>query len=195
MAKRKALKPSFTKAELEAALSSCYPDSRFLTGNAVDPSADFRLGLVTNRSEFVSRSKVMRRVQQSEWATFPRMPDFPEHIVVSAHCFIWETNIVNSQIMPETRDVEEFTHVIGRANPHYDIYYRIDFEKKTITFKLGNLEQTLVIIEHSNYVWKPVRKQILCMSAEQLDRDFKDDFWDSIPISIGRRVLGIPNHI
>ena len=195
MAKRKNLKQSFTKAELEAALSRCYSDSRFLTGNATDPSTDFRLGLMTNRSEFVSWSEVMRRVQQSEWVTFPRMHDFPDHIVISAQCFIWEANIVESQIMPETRDVEDFTHVAGRSNPHYDIYYRIDFEKKKITFKLGGLEQTLNIIEHSNYVWKPVRKQILCVNAEKLDRDFKDDFWDRIPVSIGRKVLGIPNHI
>lgn len=96
----------------------------------------------------------------------------------------------------ETHNTDGYMKYIDKLNKYNHIYIKIDKEStpKTISFKLGNKEKTLELIEEGfdGYVSKPYRQKYMkCVSAEDLEKHCNDEFFNPRMVDIGRRVLKI----
>lgn len=188
-------KGPISREYLIRAVENTYDDAEFLIGQAVNDADSFFTGVCCNRSAFWSKGKVLAAIHDSPLEEFFSVPGNADDIVINEHLYIWRDSINKAQILPETIDVDGFTHVHEKRNPHYDIYFKFDHDQKKITFALGEHSKTLSVEEHTEWAWKPTRKSILCMNSEKLERDFLDDFWNPIAVRIGRKVLGIKNAV
>lgn len=189
MAKRKRV--AVNRQDLIRAVKNTYDDTEFLVGIGVDEGCDFFTGLQVNRSVLYSKAQLLDAIQGSTLQVFPTLREFDERIVLNSRLYLSLCAINESQIQPETPDVEGFTHCVCRYNPHYDIYYQFDHERKRITFALGELRKEVPLLEHSGWSWKAMRNAVKCMDSDYLEKSFQDEFWNPIAVRIGRYVLGV----
>jgi len=183
------------REELLCALGNTYDDSKFLVGIAMLTTDSFFNGLCHRKHEFWSKEQLLAAIADSELTQFPGITGHEDDLIISNHLSVWRRSINRSQILPVTEDIGGFTHVHEKGNPHYDIYFKFNHEEKTVTFALGGKRKTIPVKEHTEWSWKPTRNGILCMDSEKLERDFLDEFWNPIAVSIGRKVLGIKDAV
>jgi hypothetical protein len=91
-----------------------------------------------------------------------------------------------------TEGTEGYMSYISKYNPYHKVFIKLDKEAKTISFKLGDKEKTLQLIEGTGFVSKPYYKKAMkCESVERLESHIEDEFWNPRMVDIGRLVLGI----
>ena len=183
---------SYSKALLTAAVLATYDDSRFFGGEACEPDADFHQGLTLNRSRYYSKVQFLNMLAEFAEDTVPTMPEHPNHLILSRSIYLSAVSVLEEQQYPPSVPVEGFTHVFSKNRPHYDIYYRMDYERKQITFALADRIRAFAVKELTEWCWKPTRSGILCQNIGKLDRDFRDPFWNEIAVYVGRKMLGFP---
>jgi len=188
---RKVKRTSVGRQDLLRAIQNTYEDTRFLVGIGVAEDCDFFKGSQVNRSARYTKRELLEAIQNSSLQVFPTVPGFEDRIVISRNLYLGIRTVNESQIYPDTPDVDGFTHCICCYNAHYDIYYLFDHERKGITFALGDFRKTVPLVEHSGWSWKAMRNAVKCMSSDYLEQSFQDELWNPIAVRIGRYVLGI----
>lgn len=179
------------REKLLRAMANIPDDARFLCGMAVNDGEDFLRGLTLNRSQWFSKAQLMAEINGSSFHEFHHVHGHDDLLLITPRLHVWKDSINHSQRFPATPDAEQYTHVQGKSNPYYDIYFRLNRESKTITFALGGRKKELPVIEHSSWCWKPTATRLLCMDIDKLERDFLDPFWNPIAVDVGRKVLNI----
>ena len=179
---------------LLTAVENTYDDSRFLIGQRVDESGDFFKGLCLNRSSFWNKDGLLDFIQRSPLEEFPTIPDHPHLLVLSSTFNVWRDSIDNNQVY-QTDPPSGFHHVTEEGNPHYDMYFRVDHEKKTISFCLGDLKRTMPLKEGTDYSWKLTKTHIYCINSDWLERSLQDPFWSRFIVRLARNALGIKSAI
>ncbi|MGH1286329.1 hypothetical protein [Bacillus toyonensis] len=72
------------------------------------------------------------------------------------------------------------------------MFYKIDTDVKTITFKLGKKQLTLDRQCQQDFVMKPhYKKWIKTDTIPSFQKHLADSFWADKNIAIGRRLLGL----
>lgn len=180
-----------TCAKLLSAMRNIPDDASLWTGHAVNPDEDFTRGLCLNRSERMTKKRVLAEIEASRFQAFPIMPDRDDYLLLNPRLYVWKDSINQSQRFPAVPDAERYTHVVDKGNPWYDIYFRLDRAKKTITFALGLMKKEVPVVEGTEWCWKPTRQGILCQDIDRLEKHFLDPFWNPIAVNVGRKVLGV----
>lgn len=194
MKRKDEISPPVSKAKLLAAVENTYNDSRFLIGQRVDEKGDFFKGLCLNRSTFWQKEELLEFIRTSPPEEFPAIPDHPDLLVLSSTVNIWRDSIDDNQVY-QTDPPPGYHHVAEQGNPHYEMYFQVDHEKKTISFCLGDLKRTLLLKEHTDYCWKPTKTHIYCATSEWLERSLLDPFWSRTVVHLARHVLRIKSAI
>lgn len=88
-----------------------------------------------------------------------------------------------------------YHHTAERGNPHYDIYFKFDHAAKTVTFALGGEKKVVPLEEYTGWSWKLTGTKLLCGTSFELEKTFLDEFWDVVPVNLGRKVLRIKDVI
>lgn len=96
----------------------------------------------------------------------------------------------------ETSNVEGYIKYVDKTNKYNHIFIKIDKDStpRTISFKLGDKEKTLELIEEGfdGYVSKPYRQKYMkCVSAENLEEHCHDELFNPRMIMVGKKVLKI----
>lgn len=180
---------STDRAVLLRAIHNTYDDTRFLVSVRCSEEVNFLEALGPNRSMWYTKEQLLTAVEQSHRETFPDMKDHEEEIVISPALSIWKGSINESQMFERTPDAEDYERCVH--NVHYDVYFRFDHEKKTVTFALGDRRKEIPLREHTGYSWKVLKRTLYCMDSEDLERSFRDPFWSQYMVRIGRKYLDI----
>lgn len=180
-----------TRGALLTAIEHTYDDSEFLIQKAVDPNGDFREGLCMNRSSFVSKKVLRELVRQTDATVFSTVPEFPNDLILDSKTSLWTESIEQNQIFI-TEVPEDYQHVVCKSDHHWEVYFKIDHEEKTISILLGTYMKKLKLKEHTDYVWKPEESIMSCANSESLERTLLDSFWADTAIGVLRLALGIP---
>lgn len=146
-------------------------------------------GTGTFRSDFKEKSFVQDCIEKATEVT-PH-PSYNDVVMVSEHIGL-STKSFEENIYYETTGVDGFMNYVSKHNQYYNIFIKLDKENKTITFKLGDKEKTLELLEHGfdSYVSKPYRqKYMICDNANELEKHINDESWNPRMVSIGRKVL------
>ncbi|GAB6427655.1 hypothetical protein bcgnr5372_37770 [Bacillus luti] len=99
---------------------------------------------------------------------------------------------VYNNINYETEDIQGFTEIKLPKNVYFNIFYKIDKDEGTITYKLGENVKTLQIKTGSDFVSKPSKdKYMLTCDLNYLEHTLREIENVERNVSIGRRVLGI----
>jgi len=61
----------------------------------------------------------------------------------------------------------------------------------TISFLMGDHQKTLLLKPRTNYTYKLFKTMMYCVSADDLERFMRDEFWNPSFINIGRMDLGL----
>ena len=179
------------RERLLAAVENTPEDALFLAGLAVNEHEDFLKGLCLNRSRYFTRAQVLEQIEHSAFQIFPAIPGFDDHLLLTPKLYVWKDSINQSQRFPATPAADTYTHVQDKSNPHYDIFFRMDRARKTITFALGEKKKEIPVIEYTEWCWKPTAKGLLCVDMDRLERDFCGQDWNPIAVTVGRKVLNI----
>lgn len=190
MAKKKA-DGSVTRDKLLRAMGNIPNSATLWTGHVINPDEDFTGGLCLNHSGRMDKGQVMAEINVSQFQTFPTIPEYDSHLLLNPRLYVWKDSINQSQRFPATPGAEHYTHVVDKCNSYYDIFFRLDRARKTITFALGNMKKEIPVVEGTEWCWKPTRKGILCQNIDRLEKNFLDPFWNPIAVDVGRKVLGI----
>ncbi len=177
--------------QLILAVQNTPEDARFLTGAAVHEHEDFLNGLCMNRSQHITRQQLLEQIEASNFQMFPCVLEHDDCLLISPRLYVWKNSVNHSQCFPPTPEADTYTHIVDKCNPHYDIFFRLDRERKIITFALGGRKKSLPVIEHTGWCWKPTRKGLLCQDIERLNQDFCGADWNPIAVTVGRKVLAI----
>lgn len=180
-----------TRERLLAAVENTPEDAMFLAGLAVNEHEDFLKGLCLNRSRYFTRAQVLEQIERSAFQVFPAIPGFDDHLLLTPRLYVWKDSINRSQRFPATLAADTYTHVQDKANPYYDIFFRMDKERKTVIFALGERKKEIPVTEHTEWCWKLTRRDLRCQNMERLEQSFLDPFWNPIAVHIGRKALGI----
>ena len=180
-----------TRAKLLSAIENIPDGASLWTGHAVNPDEDFTRGLRLNRSERMTKERVLAEIEASKFQAFPIMPEHDDYLLLNPRLYVWKDSINQSQRFPAAPDAERYTHVVDKGNPFHDIYFRLDWERRTITFALGLMKKEVPVIEGTEWCWKPTRKGILCQDIKKLEQNFLNPFWNPIAVNVGRSVLGV----
>ena len=186
---------SVSREQLLEAMENTYEDARFLIGASTAKDSDFKNGLVRHTSEFWSKEQVLKAISESKETDFCRVPGHEDYIVLNSHLSLYRGSINQEQVFSQPAVADDFTHIYGKGQPHYDVYLKFDHEEKTITFALGNSRKTLKLIEHTEWAWKLTATSLLCGTSEALERSFLDDFWHRWVVRLGRAAMGIKDII
>lgn len=117
-------------------------------------------------------------------------PEREDEIVVGNYRLHLKNFIEN--IYYETPNVENFMEHVSKYNPYFKVFIKIDDEAKTITFKLGDKEKTLTLLEEgfNGYVSKIFKKNYMkCNSIKDLKEHILDEFWNPRMVMVGRVAL------
>ena len=190
MSKKKPEVP-VTRGRLLAAVENTPEDAMFLVGIAVNEHEDFLKDLCLHRFQHFSRAQVLEQIERSAFQVFPAIPGFDDHLLLTPRLYVWKDSINRSQRFPATLAADTYTHVQDKANPYYDIFFRMDKERKTVTFALGERKKEIPVTEHTEWCWKLTRRGLRCQNMERLEQSFLDPLWNPIAVHIGRKALGI----
>ena len=179
------------RERLLAAVENTPEDAMFLAGLAVNEHEDFLKGLCLNRSRYFTRAQVLEQIERSAFQVFPAIPGFDDRLLLTPRLYVWKDSINRSQRFPATLAADTYTHVQDKSNPYYDIFFRMDNERKTIVFALGERKKEISVTEHTEWCWKLTRRDLRCQNMERLEQSFLDPFWNPIAVHIGRKALGI----
>ncbi len=191
MAKKNTAAAPVPRTRLLRAMENVPDDAPLWCGVAVNDGEDFLQGLCLHKSERSTKARVLAEIKASDFQEFPSDPEYGRYLLITPRLYIWRDDINRSQRFPATPEAEQYVHVQDKRNPYYDIYFRLDKKRKTITFALGGRKKELPVIEHSGWCWKPTKKGLFCSDMDALERDFLDPFWNPIAVDIGRKVLNI----
>lgn len=181
-----------TRVDLLAAILNTYDDSRFLIGINTSDGESFLNGSTATKHEWCTKDELLALVRESPLDAFPHLKDHEkEDLVISPSLYVYKANINQYQIFESTPNAAEYEHCCYGTNGHYDVYFRFAHERKTVTFALGCRKKEVPLDEHSGWSWKYRRNALLCMSSEDLERDFRDPFWSHRMVPLGRKYLGI----
>ena len=184
--------PPVPRNDLLAAIENTYDDARFLVGVNVSDGESYLDGLTTTRHERRTKGELLTLVEESPFETFPCLKGFEkEDIVINPSLIAYKGNIKQSQVFESTPGAEEYSHCCYEANAHYDVYFRFDHERKTVTFALGRRKKEVPLREHSGWAWKYGRSALSCMDSKDLERTYRDPFWSRHMVALGRKYLGI----
>ena len=190
MSRKKTATP-VTRRQLLAAVENTPEDAMFLAGLAVNEHEDFLKGLCLNRSRYFTRAQVLEQIERSAFQVFPAIPGFDDHLLLTPRLYVWKDSINRSQRFPATLAADTYTHVQDKSNPYYDIFFRMDNERKTIVFALGERKKEIPVTEYTEWCWKLTKRGLRCQNMERLEQSFLDPFWNPIAVHIGRKALGI----
>ena len=193
---RRAVKEKvLSRAELLAALGKTYDDSMFVLGQGIEFGGDYRKGLQRTLTIHVSKLTLERIIEASPFEAFSAIPGHAKCLALDKQVYLY-TATVDENLIFETQlpAGESWDHVTVPWNCHYEMFFNIDHKKKTISFRLGQLERTLGLVEYSGYCWKPTKERLYCNTSEKLEHDFLGD-WVTMAIAVGRRVLGVKSLI
>lgn len=183
------------RERLLRAVENTHDEATFFMGIAVDQKDSFLKGLQRNRSELVTKHRLLETILSSPFEQIPRMPGHENYLVLSEHEYVSRNSINEAQVFPQTPNVDGFIHATGLGRPWYDVYYQIDRTNRVITFALGSHRRTIPLEEHTRWAWKLTRTTLRCATIERLARSFQDDFWSPLPVQIGRAALHIADVI
>ncbi len=190
MPKKKSIAP-VPRYKLLCAIQNIPEDALLWTGTAVNENENFLNGLQLNRSGKMTKAQLLSAVNASDFCEFPLIPGHDSYLLITPRLYVLKDSINQSQRFPATTGAENYTHVMDKCNPYYDIFFRLDREHKMITFALGGMKKELPIVEHSGWCWKPTRNGLLCQDIDSLEKNFLDPFWNPIAVTVGRQVLKI----
>lgn len=180
-----------SKAQLLNALYNTYEDATFFVGIGMEIGKSFSEGLFCYKSYRYSKSELLKIIEESCCDEFHTIPEHKDSLIIRESLFVYLWDIDYAQRYPVPSDVDGFTHIVCQYNQHYDIYYKIDRHKQTITFALGELKRTMPLISHTEWVWKLRSDALLCSDIEHLDKTMQDPFWSNVVVKIGRKALKI----
>ena len=180
-----------TRGRLLAAVENTPEDAMFLVGIAVNEHEDFLKGLCLNSSRRFTKAQVLDQIERSAFQVFPTIPGFDDHLLLTPRLYVWKDSINRSQRFPATPEADTYTHVQDKSNPYYDIFFRMDNARKTVTFALGKMIKEIPVTEYTEWCWKLTRSSLYCQNMERLEQSFLDPFWNPIAVHIGRKALGI----
>lgn len=180
-----------TRGRLLAAVENTPEDAMFLVGIAVNEHEDFLKGLCLYRSQRFTKAQVLEQIEHSAFQVFPAIPGFDDHLLLTPRLYVWKDSINRSQRFPAMPEADTYTHVQDKSNPYYDIFFRMDNERKTITFALGEMKKEIPVTEYTEWCWKLTRSSLHCQNMELLEKSFLDPFWNPIAVHIGRKALEI----
>lgn len=190
-ARVRAMQP-VARDDLLATIMNTYDDSRFLVGINVSDGESYLNGLTETKYERRTKNELLALVKESPFEVFPHLKGHErEDLVINPGLFVYKASINQSQVFESTPGAEEYEHCCYKVNVHYDVYFRFNHERKTVTFALGRRKKEVPLEEHSGWAWKYRRNILLCMSSEDLERTFRDPFWSGYMVTLGRRYLGI----
>lgn len=102
----------------------------------------------------------------------------------------------------KTDNTEGFINYFPPSKPYFNVFIKMDDsneEEKTITFKLGDKEKKLILIEegYNGYISRPYKKKYMkCVSFNNLKRYIEEDSEKELHNGrmsyIGRKILNIP---
>lgn len=178
------------KAALLKAVKNTYDDSKFFVGRGVLDDCDFTQGLNRNRSEFISKYALLEEIKVSKYDRIGSMPGFPDNLVLDPKTYVYCDSISDNQIY-NTDAPDGYYHSASKHNPHLEVFIKIDRENMTISFLLGEHQKTLLLKPRTKYTYKLLKTMMYCVSADDLERFMKDEFWNPMFINIGRKALGL----
>ena len=181
--------------QLLKAVGNTYDDARFLMGRATRPEENFLHGLCWHSSEFWSKVQLLKAISESNQKEYCGVPDRDEHLLLNDRLYVCRNSINKAQIYPKMENAEGYHHTAERGNPHYDIYFKFDHAAKTVTFALGGKKKVVPLEEYTGWSWKLTRTKLLCGTSFELEKTFLDEFWDVLPVNLGRKVLRLKDVI
>lgn len=185
-------KSPLTKELLLQAIHTTHDDAKLFVGIGVEDDCDFTEKLCLNRSNFCTKTELLELVQNNATEQIGTVPGFPDYLTLGTRIYVSKGSIDDNRIF-QTNTTDGYFHAICKYNPHYDVYIKLDQEAKTISFLLGPYEKTLQLIEYTGFVHKPVRQQMHCQTARDLEVLIHDEFWNPAMITVGRHILKIPS--
>ena len=90
-----------------------------------------------------------------------------------------------------TTGVDEYQKLSDDTNGNCHVFVKLDAEAKTISFKLGNMEKTMQIVERTCFVSKVVGEKLYCVSCENLSKHMADRLQNPRFILIARTLLDV----
>ena len=184
-----------SREQLLQAVGNTYDDARFLMGMATRLEENFLQGLCRHRCEFWSKVQLLEAIFESKQMEYSGVPNHDEHLLLSDRLYVCRSSINKAQIFPKMEDAEGYHHTAERGNPHYDIYFKFDHAAKTVTFALGGEKKVVPLEEYTGWSWKLTGTKLLCGTSFELEKTFLDEFWDVVPVNLGRKVLRIKDVI
>ena len=178
------------KTDLLKAVENTYDDSRFLVGRGLTEDCDFTQGLNRNRTNFISKDTLLEEIRACQYARIGSMPNYPDNLVIDPKTYVYCDSISDNQIY-HTDAPDGYYHSVSKLNAHLEVFIKIDRENMTISFLLGDHQKTLLLKPRTNYTYKLFKTMMYCVSADDLERFMRDEFWNPSFINIGRMALGL----
>lgn len=152
---------------------------------------NFRSKRITRKKleELISYSDIRIRVNEKGQTK-------NDEIMLNDNISISLEELYNNQYI-ETKEIEGYTKCVSNVNKYFHIYMKINENDKTVTFKLGDKEKTLTIIENTEYVSRPYySKYLKCVSIDDLKKQMRDgDSLEKRLCVIGRKILSINKYL
>lgn len=176
------------------AVKNTYEDTIFRVYFCTDDVKDF-----TNRGcryylDTLTRKEVLSLLYSSQELSFRYKDKKRLKILINPKLLLSTDSIAENQIY-HTMPKGEYHHIFWKASPHYEVYFRIDHDKKIIIFLLGSFKKTLEIREQTRYIWKLIGERVYCNTTEELEQTLLNSPNNRFGVDLGRRALNIHSKI
>lgn len=156
----------------------------------VDKEKDFRRRRCAFSFDTLSKKEVLELLKNSQ-VDFFRYQD-KKHLKIMLHpkLLLFTGNIRENQVY-RTPQTDGYHHIYWESSPHYEVYFKVDHEQKTISFLLGTYYKSVKIQEHTVYAYKLQGDRVLCTTTEQLEEAMLSSVKRRFGIDLGRKALQI----
>ena len=176
------------KEKLLNVLSNSYENSTYVYSEATEHGKDLIIDICRNSSKLINREELIKLVEDNQ--IFKSINRIDERIIIGDKGWIY-TNCINSNYKYNTDGTEGFIRVECNINKNYHVYIKVDEDKNTATFKLGNKEKTLNLSLYSGFCWKPSGNNLLINTIDDFKRNFTCDLFSKTLVKVGRSILRI----
>jgi hypothetical protein len=150
---------------------------------------------ISKRNEFREKPCIEALVKASPSKELIIHPEAEDVLILSSKVGISRKDIAENIFYPTT-EIDGFENHTDKNNKYHNVFIKLDKRKKLITFKLGDSQKELKIIDRGSFVFKPHKDEFLiCESLEKLDKYIHDEIMNPRMVVIGREILGIPAQI
>lgn len=180
----------FTKEQLIKAIQNTYEDSEFMAYFCVDKEKDFTRRNCCYSSGMLSRNDVLKLIYNSQELFFQFQDKKHLKVQLNPKLLICTGSIRDNQIY-HTIPPEGYHHIFWESLPHHEVYFKINHDQKTISFRLGSYFRTLKIREHTVHKCKLLTDSVNCSTTYQLEEVLLSSCGNRYGVDLGRNALQI----